>query len=429
MPRGPPTLLSTAIFTKLFHQNPEHPRIRKHQACVQVIHYYLLHSYSDSTKHKLSPNRTPSQVKILCDSYNFNYLNRPNDSKLSSLCIWRIIYRRLKPNTDSINLNPSHEVIYIQQRHLSPDEINLSVPKRKQALCHNQIGPDFHTIKNNISIIQPKGTHLIYMSTNLHCRHHGSHSLNELPDRKQLCEHLGIQFSSISPENAGWRGLQHTNNVYVLYSQNKFLQKLDHTLVCGLSRLHYDLTVYLLNNVKTTDASRMEGKIIQSSPSLDIRLSFGFGRIQRDVKEGETWKVQRWQYKNKEMPTLKFQTFTILPKILQSQLLRVFESGQIFAESNMTNVFPNHLRTKIFAKRLNNALGFPHSRTKFEYYDIVLSCNLVLLKHLDTKNDHRKGYNICVVYSFYQIIEGVQYKISIIMTTRSTVGCAIDNIK
>ena len=141
-----------------------------------------------------------------------------------------------------------------------------------------------------------------------------------------------------------------------MYPQNKFLQNLDSTLVCGLSRLHYDLTVYLLNNVKTTDDSRMEGKIIQSPPSLDMRLLFGFGRA---VKEGETWNVQRWQYNNKEMPTLKFQSFTILPKILQSQLLRVFESGQLFAESNMTNVFPNHLRTKIFAKCLNNALGLP----------------------------------------------------------------------
>ena len=68
-----------------------------------------------------------------------------------------------------------------------------------------------------------------------------------------------------------------------MYPQNKLRQNLDLTLVCGLSRLHYDLTVYLLNNVKTTDVSRMEGKIIQCSPSLDIRLTFGFGRIQRAV--------------------------------------------------------------------------------------------------------------------------------------------------
>ena len=75
MPRGPPTLLPTALFTKLYQQNPEHPRIRKHRACVQVINYYLLHSHSASTNHNLSLNRTPYQVKILCDSYNFNFLN------------------------------------------------------------------------------------------------------------------------------------------------------------------------------------------------------------------------------------------------------------------------------------------------------------------------------------------------------------------
>jgi len=95
----------------------------------------------------------------------------------------------------------------------------------------------------------------------------------------------------------------------------------------------------------------------------------------------------------------------------------------------MHNVFPNNLQIGVFAKRLNIALGVPHSRSKFEYYDIVLSCNLVLLNHLDTKNDHRKRENICVVYSFYQFIASIQYKISIIMTTTKTktVGCTLNN--
>ena len=125
------------------------------------------------------------------------------------------------------------------------------------------------------------------MSTNLHCRHHESYCLKEVPDRKQLCEHLGIEYSSISPETAGPSGLHQINNVFAMYPQSKLLQNLDLSLVCGLSRLPHDLAGYLLNNVKQTDASQMDGKIIQSSRSLDIQLTFGFGQeLLRMVRVG-----------------------------------------------------------------------------------------------------------------------------------------------
>jgi len=43
-------------------------------------------------------------------------------------------------------------------------------------------------------------------------------------------------------------------------------------------------------------------------------LTFGFGCIQRPVKDGENWDVQNWQYNSREMPTIKFRSFTVLPK-------------------------------------------------------------------------------------------------------------------
>ena len=128
-------------------QNPEHPQIRKHRSCLQVSKYYLLQCHSAAADNSSSINHTPHQVKIFCDSYNCNFLNRNTDSKISAKCIWRIIHCRINPHTASINYNTSHEVIYIQQRHLSLDEGNLSGQKREQATCNNQIGADFHTIK------------------------------------------------------------------------------------------------------------------------------------------------------------------------------------------------------------------------------------------------------------------------------------------
>ena len=57
---------------------------------------------------------------------------------------------------------------------------------------------------------------------------------------------------------------------------------------------------------------------------------------------------------------------------------------------------------------------------------MVLSLNIVLPKHIDSKNDSRKGYNLCVVYSFYKNIDDLEYKVSVIMTTCSAVGTAYD---
>ena len=73
-------------------------------------------------------------------------------------------------------------------------------------------------------------------------------------------------------------------------------------------------------------------------------------------------------------------------------------------------------------------IGFPNASFKFEYIDIVLSLNTILPKHIDSKNDHRKGYNHCTVYSFYQVVDELEYKVSVIMTTRLTVGAAFEKV-
>ena len=73
-------------------------------------------------------------------------------------------------------------------------------------------------------------------------------------------------------------------------------------------------------------------------------------------------------------------------------------------------------------------MGFELATMQFEYYDIVITRNTVLPKHIDQKNDHRVGYNFCAVYSYYHIIDGLEYKVSIIMTTRTTLGSALTKL-
>ena len=75
---------------------------------------------------------------------------------------------------------------------------------------------------------------------------------------------------------------------------------------------------------------------------------------------------------------------------------------------------------------LNWAFQYPLSTSKFEYFHFVLTPNTILQKHIDRMNDARPGYNCCIVYSFFQQVEDLEYRVSVIMTVRNTVGVAFD---
>jgi len=425
MPQGNNSILPPSTLAKLSLEDTEHPRIRKHKASCLAIEYFHL-DFHPRPEHHLTHNRVPHQLIVLCDHYNNNYLIRPTDMKISPIQLWRIIYRRSFSHLSSHPMPiTTHQAIYIQQRHSTPDEMHLFTQKRRKPTCHRQIGEDYSTLLNNTTIAQPDGINLMYLATDLHCRTHGSVDVNDMANRDFLFDVLRIEHAQINPKSAAPSGLQVINNVFVAYKTNKLITNLDRQLVCGLSRLHHDLTTHLLKGCKT-DPSRMHGKVVEGETSLNLRIRFGFGRVQRSSIRLQKTVVKTWTLNGTEMPTIQYRTFTSLPCSLQQQLFKVFESAQIFVEGQLTNPFPNKLRSNLCVKKLNTALGFPFSRSKFEYFDIVLSRNSVLPKHIDSKNDSRPGYNFCAVYSFYQVILGLEYKVSIIMTTRSTVGAALE---
>jgi len=132
---------------------------------------------------------------------------------------------------------------------------------------------------------------------------------------------------------------------------------------------------------------------------------------------------------DQHMSIIQHMAFTNLPDSLKPQMMKLFESAQLFVDKCTPNAFPITSRTTGCSKRLNAVLGFTNSKSKFELFDIVLLRNTVLPKHIDSKNDNRPGYNLCTVYSFYQEIVGVEYKVSVIMTTHSSVGAAFDKAK
>jgi hypothetical protein len=430
MPRGHLSILSPATLSKLARDDPEHPRIRKHNAACLVIEYFHL-DYHPRPEHRLTKETTPPLLAVLTQHYNKNYLTRGSDLKLTPREIWRWIFSR-QYSDRALNPPPvtSHQAIYIQERVVTPNELHLHTQRRRKGLCKNPIGEDYNTIRTNTTIAQPNGGNLFYLAVNLHCRLHGSVDMDKVDNCDILLDYLQIPHGQISPSSdisTNVDGVQSLNNVFVAYANSTIVQHLDTTmLTCGLSRLHENLTRHLLNG-KITDTSRIGGAVVEGEASRNVRLTFGFGRVQSSPGSKPS-KVIHWSYKGHRMPTINCEQFTAVPDHLKPQLVKIFDAGQMFIDNNLPDSFPNNARTRFASKLLRDTIGFPNASFKFEYIDIVLSLNTILPKHIDSKNDHRKGYNHCTVYSFYQVIDELEYKVSVIMTTRLTVGAAFEKV-
>ena len=164
----------------------------------------------------------------------------------------------------------------------------------------------------------------------------------------------------------------------------------------------------------------MTGKINPYESAVSRRIRFGFGRIQRN-----SWNTN-WQISDTTMPGVNVKQFSRMLTCLKEQTMILFELATKFTSAWNKDAFPNKTRNHLCAGYLNQAMGYPKSASLFEYFDIVVSRNAVLRKHCDVKNNHCEGYNVCCVYSYFQTVCGRAYKFSLIMTTRTTVGCAFE---
>lgn len=100
--------------------------------------------------------------------------------------------------------------------------------------------------------------------------------------------------------------------------------------------------------------------------------------------------------------------------------------------SEMPSAFGDKLRQDIFWEIMKAELGIPYGEEyvfPWEYIDIVVTCETGLCRHADHSNDGRDGYRHCAVYSFFRSVDNVEYKVSVIMTTRKSVGGAMKRIR
>ena len=106
------------------------------------------------------------------------------------------------------------------------------------------------------------------------------------------------------------------------------------------------------------------------------------------------------------------------------------EAGQAVLRNYWTGQALNcRSRNAAFSKKLNTMMGREDLQANFEYYDLrMMRADDLLLKHLDYKDDNRKNYNHNYVHSFTRTVEGVEYVIFFVMTTRLHVGAAMEHI-
>ena len=124
-----------------------------------------------------SRNKIPPQLKELCHACNSNYLIMSNDSKLNPISIWRYIYDRTQNTIPSPALNTAHETMYIQEYLHSHMKCKTGIMKQHTPMYRRIIDMDFMTIADHTTILQSKGTNIMYLVTDLHCRHHGLSSV------------------------------------------------------------------------------------------------------------------------------------------------------------------------------------------------------------------------------------------------------------
>ena len=417
-------ILSDADASELRRVDPKHPRIKRSAATMHAldeIHRRL----QPAAGVCLSMSKPPLFISDLVKHYNSNFLSNRNDLKLNRRNLWRIFFRRHCGRNSHFSLESaplSHKAIYIQRRHNQPDEPVAGQQKRKKSACESPLGSDYRTIRNVTTIDQSGSPRLIYLCQNLHSNFHGSMHTADIESINVILDYVGIQHRVLSPHTTKSRGVSRDGDVTVAFSTSAYFRNMEITLqkrgfYGGLDCLETSVALDLLSH-GVRDTIRMNKKIMKDEEFMSKHHTFGFMRIQKEEYH------LNWHLNTTTMPGTNTKSFDKLPYALKEQLMILFECATQFTLLWNKESFPDQERNTLCAGHLNSQLGFPTSKSRFEYYHMVISRNAILEKHCDVKNCHRPGYNICCVYSYYVKIKGEEYKVSIIMTSRTTVGSA-----
>ena len=150
----------------------------------------------------------------------------------------------------------------------------------------------------------------------------------------------------------------------------------------GLDSLEMNVAQMLLMH-GVRDKIRLTEEIVSDEEAVSQSLDFGVGRIQRKSMQ------LNWKFNKTTMPGINTKSFDKFSPKMKAQLMILFEAATQFTSKWYEDSFSDHERNIRCAGYLNSQMGFPGSRSLFEYFMMVISRNTVLSKHCDVKNCHR----------------------------------------
>ena len=295
--------------------------------------------------------------------------------------------------------------------------LNKHLPLKKKTHLHLPHS-EMSLIKEELIILPPVGGRMIYMKTNLHNTPHGGDLMSSLPEITTKLKQHGIGYTKIDStaySDTGVVDLRVEWGYVGLFNTCSALRKIKNanSMECKL--------VHFLIEHATLREDKARGGKKTANGSLNCRLSWGFIRAQPRSHASSR------ELNGKLIPSMSVHEFEHIPSECRDFLMMIAETSGEEAKRYHGTFTLSHPIRKAFPKALHEKMGYPNTSAKFEYYDIVItSSDNHTQRHMDYLNDGRDNYNISCIYTFFNIFNGMEYKVSFIMTTRDSIGAALE---
>lgn len=267
-----------------------------------------------------------------------------------------------------------------------------------------------------------------YSITNLHSRPHCSVPNKTIDMVVKDYESNGIPWQVVERKMQGADGKVRVPRFgfSIAYDQSRMMQ----LVAQRAPGVEDDLLAHLIQMHKSgqtvSDAARLASfRSEVNHVKVQGRMRCGHGQGQGH------WSPAYREYKGVSTPSLKAESFMTMNQSLRKKLYWVLSLAAEEVKREHPGAFGDDLRQEIFGGLMREALGCEENDPHFpwEYIDILVTCDTALARHCDHLNDWRPGYNHTSVYSYHRTVEGAEYKVSIIMTTRKSVGRAVERIR
>jgi len=333
------------------------------------------------------------------------------------------------PVGSSIILDGGGCVMYFQQpvEGVDHDLKRLKRKTVKRIAGEHLHPPDMPKIAKEM-LVEPAKM-LLYLIMNLKYTPHGSELRKRLPDVRRHHEQMGIPLIEVTQSQAvhGEVGIDEMR-FNIAYPGSRFVNAIEN----AVPDLPKRLVEYMINAPKkfiTVDETRMDHahfvSVEEGVERMQRRIQFGFTQIQR------TKNVNSLRYAGEKMPSCSYKQFTAMPEDLREMIFKVLSIADEYVLSKHEDAFPDGLRYNLFGNWLRGFLECKPTDPMFrwEYIDILITANSKLCRHMDHVDDDTDGYDYNCVHSFNYSLDGVDYKVSIIMTTRDRLARAMDKIR